>query len=55
VYKSTASVKNSKLNIPYTGIMHFDGISATSKVSGIYYGVDYYELLYTVIDITPTS
>ena len=53
MYKSVASVKNSKLNIPYTGIMHFDGLSVTSPVSGIYMGVDYYELSYSVIDITP--
>ena len=35
--------------MPYTGTLHYDGTSATTKVSGIYHGVKYYAMYYSVI------
>ena len=36
VYQGTATIKQTLMNIPYTGTVHFEGTTVTKAVSGIY-------------------
>lgn len=52
VYKATATVKQTKMTIPYIGYVHFEGTTLTKTVTGTYEGVDYYEMTQTFEDKT---
>ena len=53
-YKAVAKVLSSKMDIPYTGAVHYSTTAVTSPISGIYYGVDMFDMVYSIEDITPT-
>lgn len=44
VYKATATVKNTQMNIPYIGRVHFQDTPVVQLVYGTYRGVDFYQL-----------
>lgn len=52
VYEATATVKQTRMTIPYIGYVHFAETTLTKKITGTYEGVDFYYLTQSVDDIT---
>lgn len=44
VYKATATVKQTRMTIPYEGYVHFAGSPVTKYITGTYEGVQYYDM-----------
>jgi len=53
VYKATATIKQTRMDIPYTGIVHYEGTTQTKSLTGIYHGVQFYDMQTVFTNITP--
>jgi hypothetical protein len=52
VLQAVATTKQAKVNIPYTGRVHFADTVVTKTISGTYEGVNFYYLTQSITDLT---
>ena len=51
VYIAKAVMRKARYDVPYVATIHYKGTSYTAKIEGVYEGVSYVDLEYTVDDV----